>query len=214
MRRAIEPTEQERIDLAASRVSLTHAQALWTLREVGLSLGVSPSTFAHYVKALRKLGIPFENKGRAVQRRWVRYEYESLMELAVALALRVYAILPDVIPTTLRNHRQQLYAIYRQAIRESDSGLGAPIRIGDSSSSKIGGVYLDLLLGFEDGYLIERSHPRVLGPKEAIERFALADANARSCLPLNLSRLGFQILETAERAPSPRKSNSPEPSPL
>jgi hypothetical protein len=47
------------------RLALTHGQTLWLLSELGFREGVTASTFNHYVKSLRRLGVPFEyGKGR------------------------------------------------------------------------------------------------------------------------------------------------------
>jgi hypothetical protein len=182
-------------------LSLTHSQALWTLLEIGLSHGSDLSTFAHYVKSLRKLGIPFEKRSDAAPRKWVIYQFEPMMELAVALALRVYGTLPDAIPAALRTHRERLYLIYRQAIGNSVVDRRTSVRIDGLTATEISGIYLELGLAFEDGRVVEAGAPSALSAREAIERFALSNAAARSWLPLNLSRLAFQIVQTAPRAP-------------
>jgi hypothetical protein len=184
--------------------ALSHSQALWVLQEIGLSHGSDLSTFAHYVKSLRKLGIPFEKNDKSVPRKWVVYEFEQVMELAVALALRVYGALPDGIPTALRTHRERLYLIYRQAVLNSAANRQNTVRIEGLTVSEVSGLYLELGLGFEDGRIVEAGAPVALSAREAIERFALSDAAARSWLPLNLSRLAFQITQTAPRAPLTR----------
>jgi hypothetical protein len=75
---------------AVPRLALTHGQTLWLLSELGFREGVSASTFNHYVKSLRKLGVPFERgKGQSRGRRHVTYEFEELMELSIALLLRI-----------------------------------------------------------------------------------------------------------------------------
>jgi hypothetical protein len=177
---------------------------LWVLQEIGLSHGSDHSTFAHYVKSLRKLGIPFERKDKGAPRKWVVYEFEQVMELALALALRVYGALPDSIPAALRAHRERLYLIYRQAALNSASNRQNTVRIEGLTVSEVSGVYLELGLDFEDGRVVEAGAPVALSAREAIERFALSDAAARSWLPLNLSRLAFQIIQTARRPPPTR----------
>ncbi len=184
--------------------ALSHSQALWVLQEIGLSHGSDLSTFAHYVKSIRKLGIPFERRDKGAPRKWVIYEFEQVMELAVALALRVYGALPDGIPTALRAHRERLYLIYRQAISNSASNRRNTVRVEGLTVFEVSGVYLELGLGFEDGRIVEAGAPVALSARKAIERFALSDAAARSWLPLNLSRLAFQIIQTAPRAPPTR----------
>ena len=47
--------------------------------------------------------------------RSVTYNFEDLMELTLALLLRVYGTLPDVVTNGLRSFREDLRPIYRQA---------------------------------------------------------------------------------------------------
>jgi hypothetical protein len=76
-------------------LALTHGQAIWLMTELGLRGGVSTSTFDSYIKSLRRLGIPFEKgKGQSKGHRHVTYDFEELMELTVALLLRVYEWFP------------------------------------------------------------------------------------------------------------------------
>jgi hypothetical protein len=101
-RSAIRPSRSK--TRAVPRLALSHGQTLWVLSELGLSEGVSASTFNYYIKSLRKLGVPFERgKGQSEGRRHVTYEFEELMELSIALLLRVYWTLPDAIIAGLRD---------------------------------------------------------------------------------------------------------------
>jgi hypothetical protein len=128
------------------------------------------------------------------------------MELAVALAFRVYGTLPDEISAILRYHRERLYPIYRQAVVERRSNLGFPVRVGVATAPESEDVYLELRLRFEAGRLIATGMPRAISAKEAIGRFVSGSAIDRSRLPLNLTRLALQIMEKASRAPHPRRS--------
>ena len=77
------------------QVALSHGQVIWLLTELGLRRGVSKSTFNHYVKSLRRLGIPFDRrKGRSERGPEAIYNFEDVMELTVALLLRVYGPCP------------------------------------------------------------------------------------------------------------------------
>ena len=55
------------------------------LGTLGFSAGVTPTTFNHYIKSLRKLGVPFEHgeSGRS-SGKLVKYSYNHLMELCVS----------------------------------------------------------------------------------------------------------------------------------
>jgi hypothetical protein len=190
-------------------LSLTFAQVLWILHELGFAHNASNSTFFHYVKSLRRLGIPFENRGTSGPRHRERYKYESIMELAVALSLRVYATLPDAIPDVLREHRARLHDIYRRAILEERTGLGAPARIGGSLELEVNGVFLEFQLKFAKGRLVRAGAPIALGPVEAMERLALGEPTDRSRLPLNLSQLALRLLDAAARAPRAGQLRAP-----
>ena len=98
------------------QLALTHGQVIWLLTELGLRGEVSQSTFNHYVKSLRRLGIPFARRKDTSERGpGVTYNFEDLMELTLALLLRVYGTLPDVVTDGLRSFRADLRPIYRQA---------------------------------------------------------------------------------------------------
>jgi hypothetical protein len=82
------------------RLALSHGQTLRLLSELGFREGVSESTFNHYLKSLRKLGVPFEyGKDKSQRRHYVTYNFEELMELSIALLLRVYWAIPDAVIT-------------------------------------------------------------------------------------------------------------------
>jgi len=69
---------------------------------------------------LRRLGIPFgKGKVKFEGRPQVTYNFEDLMELALALLLRVYGTLPDVVTNGLRSFRNDLRPIHRQAYLDS-----------------------------------------------------------------------------------------------
>ena len=98
------------------QLALSHGQVIWLLTELGLRGGVSKSTFNHYVKSLRRLGIPFgRRKGESQRGPAATYNFEDLMELTVALLLRVYGTLPDVVTNGLRSFPRDLRPIYRKA---------------------------------------------------------------------------------------------------
>ena len=90
MKKPIGHKSRKRARDAIPALSLTYAQVLWILRELGFAHDTSDPTFAHYVKSLRRLGVPFENRGSTGPKRREAYKYEPTMEMAIALALRVY----------------------------------------------------------------------------------------------------------------------------
>src|SRR5271170_88620 len=97
-------------------IQLTHGRAVWVLQAMGFGAGVTPLTFNHYIKSLRKLGVPFAHgEGGTGSRRTVRYSYNHLMELCLALTLRVYGTLPDPVLAGIIQYRQELRELYRRA---------------------------------------------------------------------------------------------------
>ena len=79
------------------RIRLRHGQAIWLLTELGYRGAASRDTFYEYIKSLRKIGIPFGREKFVTKhrgRRLAGYSYCHLMELAIALSLRVYHVGP------------------------------------------------------------------------------------------------------------------------
>lgn len=189
-------------------LALTHGQTLWLMAQLGLRGGVSASTFNHYVKSLRVLGVPFvKGKGQSGGRRHVTYDFEELMELAVALLLRVYGALPDTVVTGLRDFRVDLRPIYRQAYLNSLRTIHPPARIAEPGGPHVyaSGVFLDLNIRFAAGQMVEFGPPKALSPFEAMKIFASSEVPARSYLPLNISTVAAAITERAQSLPPMRR---------
>ena len=126
-----------------------------------------------------------------------------MMELAVALSLRVYGALPDAIPDALKTYRDRLRHIYKEAGRGAKSKIWTTAKI-EGFLGEMSGVYLELGLAFENGRYVRAGLPAALSAREAIERFAVSHPADRSWLPLNISRLAALLVEAAERAPPAR----------
>lgn len=188
------------------RIRLRHGQAVWLLSQLGFQGGASDKTFYEYVKSLRKLGLPFPRERRkAGSPRLVNYGFGHLMELALALSLRVYHGLPDAVLVELIRHREELYSFYLQAYWRRATGVGAKIRVeGASTSFEVQGAFLDLQINYNGGALASFGPPRLLSPSEAIKVYATSTPAARAMLPIKLSDLAESIVELAGRAPSVR----------
>lgn len=189
-------------------LALTHGRAVWVLAQLGLDAGVAPSTFNHYIKSLRKIGIPFAKEDRHFGAgRPAKYSYNHLMELALALTLRVYGILPDPVIVGIVRYRHELYALYRRAYLEFETGLGSPVEV--TARGRVGftmtGVYLDLKIRYARGNVIDFGAPRAVSPFEALRVFAQRDTPERAQLPFDLSALAIALVERAEVAPNVRK---------
>jgi hypothetical protein len=186
-------------------IRLTHGRAVGVLEAMGFSAGVGRPTFNDYIKSLRKLGVPFSRK-TAVDggRRNVLYSYNNMMELAVALNLRVYGILPDRLVSGIIQYRNELYSLYRRAYIEYLTGLGAPVRVMAKGRAEfeMSGVYLDLRIRSGGGRAIQFGPPRALSPFEALRVYSKLDNHGREHLPFNLSALAILLVEQAERTPT------------
>jgi hypothetical protein len=192
----------------APKLALTHGQTVWLMTELGLGDGVSAGTFNYYIKSLRSLGVPFEKgKGQAEGHRHVTYDLEEIMELTIALLLRVYGSMPDPVVEGLRNFRNRLRPIYRQAFIEVARPQHDVCRVVGPKRTKIAveGYFLDLNIRYSGGRLVEFGPPRTISPFEAITAYAQAAVPARSYLPLNLSVVARHILERTQTLPPRRR---------
>ena len=131
------------------------------MARLGFQGAASKSTFYEYIKSLRKLGTPFE-RGKIGYGRKAKanYTYCHLMELALALTLRVYHVVPDLILMEIVRHRRGLNRLYRRAYAERCTGLGAALTIKTGSGLiHIRGAFLDLNINFSGGKLASFGPP-------------------------------------------------------
>ena len=187
------------------RLALSHGQVIWLLTELGLRRGVSKSTFNHYVKSLRRLDIPFSRrKGGSERGPEVTYNFEDLMELTLALLLRVYGTLPDVVTNGLRNFRKDLRPLYRQAYSDSLKRVYPAARVTTPNGERltVQGLFLDLNIRYSAGRAIQFGPPRALSPFEAMSVFAHSEIAARSYLPLNITPVAEMIAERTRETPT------------
>ena len=187
------------------KLALTHGQVMWLLTELGLRGGVSQSTFNHYVKSLRRLGIPFARRKDTSERGpGVTYNFEDLMELTLALLLRVYGTLPDVVTDGLRSFRADLRPIYRQAYRDSQKRIYPAARVStpDGERLTVQGLFLDLNIRYSAKQAIRIGPPKALSPFEALRVFAHSEIAGRSYLPLNITAVAEMIAERTRQTPT------------
>ncbi|OCC05446.1 hypothetical protein BA190_08475 [Labrys sp. WJW] len=198
-------------DIALAEVALTHGQVIRLLTDLGFANGVKRSTFNYYVKSLRKLGVPFDAPAeRPSARRRIIYGFDDLMELALALLLRVYGILPDAVVVGLQKFRGELRPIYHQAYKDIHSAhyANAFLVMAGAKRRSFGGLYLDLNLRYSGGQLIEFGPPRTLSPFEALCLYAQSESPARSYLPINLSSIAGMIVGQCQRIPTVRRGRT------
>jgi hypothetical protein len=208
-------SQDQTADSTPPQLALTHGQTIWLLSELGFHRGVTASTFNYYIKSLRKLDIPFDKgKGQSEGHRHITYDFEELMELSLALLLRVYGTLPDSVVMGLRRFRNQLRPIYRQAYSEcKDPHLQSARIVGtDSRSVTINGLYLDLNIRYSAGRMVEFGPPRVLSAFDAAALYITAEVPARAYLPLNLSGIADMIVSRTHTLPAKRRARAVAPS--
>ena len=195
----------------APHLALTHGQTIWLLGELGLRGTVRASTFNAYIKSLRKLGIPFERRKRQSEgRQNVTYDFDDLMELTIALLLRVYGWLPDDVAAGLRAYRDNLQSIYRQAYFDSSHRVYPPARISTLASDQLAveGLFLDLNIRYSAGHLIKFGPPRAISPYEALCLYARSEVPGRSYLPFNVSAVAELIVSRTQVLPKIRRGRS------
>ncbi len=193
------------------RLALTHGQTIWLLTDIGLSDGVSTSTFNYYIKSMRKLGIPFEKgKDQAEGHRHVTYNFEEIMELAIALLLRVYGTLPDALAVGLLQFRKELRPIYRQAYFDLFTPKFPVLRFGVPNGPKAtaAGLYLDLNIRYAAGQMVQFGPPRAVSPFEAVSIYTRSRAPALSYLPLNVTAVAEMIVARTKKLPPIRRGRT------
>lgn len=202
------PISTKRLPDKVPPLRLRHGQALWLLTELGYRGTASRGTFYEYIKSLRKLGIPFGHVKFQTEhgRRLADYSYFRMMELAVALSLRVYHVVPDSVLRGIIRYRGDLDRFYRRAYEQRHSGAGQPIVIaaGHDKPIALRGLFLDLNIKFSGGRLVRFGPPRLLSAIEALKQFSESIALTRPFTPISLSILSEQIISLALQAPEIR----------
>jgi hypothetical protein len=189
-------------------IRLRHGQTLWLLTELGYRGAVSESAFFEYIKALRKLGIPFghEKFQSKSRKKLARYSFCHLMELATTLSLRVYHVVPDSVLRGVARYRDELYRFYRRAYAQRCSGLGKPvlIRLRGRETIELRGLFLDLNIQFAGGHLVRFGPPKLLSSIDTLAKFSEGTSSGQAFIPLSLSLLSERVISLALRAPEIR----------
>ncbi|HWM81727.1 MAG TPA: hypothetical protein VNQ56_06650 [Pseudolabrys sp.] len=194
-------------------IGLTHGKAMWVLQQLGFAEGVSQTTFNYYIKSLRKLGIPFlPGENRFWSGRLARYSYYHLMELALALTLRVYGAVPDSILEGIIANREALQTIYDTSYAERGREITIEIYDKDHGPLRISaqGVYLDLALEFSGGRLLKFGPPQLLDAHAAVTVFLRKGAASRAFFPIAISKLSHDVVSLARHAPPIHRGPQPD----
>lgn len=195
------------LPVAAREIALSHGSLVWVLSELGFSGGTSRSTFNSYIKSLRKLGIPFFTSELGLRpNQPAVYSYEHTMELSVALSMRFYFAIPDLVLQELKRWRPRLYPLYWSALVHRTSGRGAevPVKVG-AAVFTMRGIFLDPQLKFAGGRFVSFGPPKALSPAEALLRFATLSIADRTSLPIPLTDLASEVVRLAAAAPVIRR---------
>jgi hypothetical protein len=185
-----------------SKLSLTHGQAL-----LALSRGVPPEqTMVDLVRYLRQLGVPFDRSELGTGRgNRIRYRYEHLIELGVALFGLERGMRPKEVASLLVEHRRYLRRLYRTAFSEQPESASQAAWV--KSRGRIVPILgNEIFLRLHDRYSQKPGKISLLGPgeiKNLSELFALAEKypgeETRTLLPL--TRLVLELVAWAQEAP-------------
>jgi hypothetical protein len=196
------------------RLTLTHGQAIWTL-----CLGIFPvapqrQLVLDQVRYLRQLGIPFDERTRGQGRgHRMRYHFEELAELGVALYALRRGVRPKDIRACLVTERTRLRALYHQAMEEQPAqaleacwvksrGTSIPL-LGNERFLRVHNRYSDTPGTFD-----------VIGPEQAQAfgdlfgmRELFADGTTQVLVPL--TRLVLELVAWAREAPDTKPGRRP-----
>jgi hypothetical protein len=204
-------------DLPLSRlikITLRYGQVMWVLMELGYGAGARRETLNEYIKALRKLGIPFGGTKFQTdhRRRLAEYSYDHIMELAIVLSLRVYHVIPDSVLKGIIQYRTTLHRFYRRAYAQRRRGLGSPfvIKAKNCAPIELRGLFLDLDIKFSAGRMVRFGPPKLLSPVEAVTVFGQSTFSGKRLLPMSLSLLSEEVVALVLAAPTIRSGPPPQ----
>ncbi len=189
-------------------IALGHGQVRYVLRHVLQLSEEGDAALDATLKLLRRNGIPFEiHETPGGPGTNVVYRYGHIMELAVALFLHRQAILKKDTMVLLRQLRNELTPIYRQAWLEQDRGLGSPVSINieNAEPRKASGIWLDLGLRYAPGQVLTTTGPKALGPGRAVRELIRVDRQRYFRDPIKISDLAKAVVKQSKSAPEVRR---------
>jgi hypothetical protein len=121
-------------------ISLTHGQARWVVKHFNMLSGESEAKFDAFIKSLRRDGVPFADEEKGVGAGFnLKYRYENLMELALALTLRTQGIVARDMIKLIATHRSKLRSFFRTAYLDRGA-----------NGAEIEGLYLGLMASVDN----------------------------------------------------------------
>jgi hypothetical protein len=191
-------------------ISLSHGQAMWVIEAMQIAAWLDPAGLNATLKKYRRHLVPFSEE-ELQKPRWaeVRYRFEHLLEIVVALKMTGDGIAFRHVVSMLTRDRTKLRLMYRKAFLEAETGLGAPYEIPSPEgraprSIVISGLYLDFsAMARVDGILLSTS-PLVLDPWEALLRY-MGFYQLHMFPLIRISQLATEAVRLAELAPEVKR---------
>jgi hypothetical protein len=190
------------------QISLSHGQAIWAIEAMQVAGWLDTAGLNAVVKKLRRHFVPFSEE-ELQKPKWeeVRYGFEHLLDIVVALKMMADGMAFRHIVSLLTNHRKKLRLIYRRAFLEADKGLGAPleIRSADGRAMNMSGLYLDFSATARINGMLATFGPTALAPWEAFQRYMGLYISVHMFPLIRISQLATEAVRLAEAAPEVKR---------
>ena len=192
------------------QISLSHGQAMWVIEAMQIAAWLDSAGLNATLKKFRRHFVPFGAE-ELQKPKWeaVRYRFEHLIEVVVALKMSGDGIAFRHVVSLLTRDREKLRKIYRRAFLEADSGLGASYEIPAPEgrrpdSIRISGLYLDFSAMARVNGMLASMSPRTLDPWEAL--LSYMGFYRQHMFPLiRISQLATEAVRLAEAAPEVKR---------
>jgi hypothetical protein len=190
------------------QISLSQGQAIWVIEAMQVAGWLDTAGLNAVVKKLRRHFVPFSEE-ELQKPKWeeVRYGFEHLLDVVVALKMTSDGMAFRHIVSLLASHRKKLRLIYRRGFLEAESGLGTPleIRSADGRTMNISGLYLDFLATARVNGMLATLAPTALAPWEALQRYMGLYISVHMFPLIRISQLATEAVRLAEAAPEVRR---------
>jgi hypothetical protein len=193
------------------QISLSHGQAMWVIEAMQIAAWLDAAGLDATLKKFRRHFVPF-NQEELQKPRWeeVRYRFEHLTEVVVALKMSGDGIAFRHVVSLLTRDREKLRLIYRRAFLEAENGLGAPYEVPAPAgrtprSIDISGLYLDFSAIARVKGMLASMSPRALDPWEALLRYMGFYSGVHTFPLIRISQLATETVRLAEKAPEVKR---------
>ena len=195
--------------LQIPKLHLTHGQVIWVLCR-----GEEPDEhqlrqIKDQIRYLRQVGIPFSEEKRGKGRgNAIRYRFEELVELGVAVYAMRRGLRPRDIGAFILPHRGDIHRLIRQAVTEQPVGALEASWV-KSRGKEIPFLSKDISLRLHDRYSETPGRYELVTSEEKVRSEDLfsvgevyADGAVRPLVPL--TRIALELLVWAKEAPDIR----------